>query len=573
MFGAGGGTSSYREVEETDVIVLWGSNARETHPIFFHHVLKGIRGGARLIVVDPRRTASAQWADLWLGIDVGADIPLACTVAREIIHAGLHDSAFIARATDGFEQFAASVEPYTLAEGERLTGVPADAIRELAHAYARADRAMICWTLGITEHHNAVDNVLALINLALLTGHVGRYGSGLNPLRGQNNVQGGGDMGAIPNKLPGFQDIEADAEARARFEAAWGVPIHPRYGWHLTAMFEAMERGELRTAYVIGENPAQSEADVQRARRLLAGLDFLIVQDLYLTDTASLADVVLPGSASWCEADGTVTNSERRVQLVRKALDPPGDARDDIWILAQLAGRLGFDWGEPTAEQAWDELRSLSPMHRGMSYERLAEHGGLQWPCPSEDHPGSQFLHGRLWRDPIEGPPAPFSVTPHSPPVEPLDDRYPIRLTTGRRLESFNTGAQTSLYRSPLHRGGSLELSPEDAAALGVADGEEVLVSSRRGSVRAPARIDRSLRRGLAFMTFHFPDQVDTNVLTIDATDPKSGTAEFKAAAIRVEKLRVGGAQADEGKAGVTAHDGDRLAAHDGGGRKVAEPA
>jgi predicted molibdopterin-dependent oxidoreductase YjgC len=524
-------------VEETDLIVLWGSNARETHPIFFHHVLKAVHRGARLVVVDPRRTASARWADLWLGIDVGTDIPLACAVARELIAADLIDQGFIERATVGYDEFRRAVEPFTLAEGERLTGVPAQAIRELAHAYGRADRAVICWTLGITEHHNAVDNVLALINLALLTGHVGKYGSGLNPLRGQNNVQGGGDMGAIPNKLSGFQDIEKNDEARSRFETAWGVTIDPHYGWHLTQMFEAMERGELRTLYVIGENPAQSEADQVKARKLLTGLDFLVVQDLYLTKTAEMADVVFPGSASWVESNGTVTNSERRVQLVRKALDPPGDARDDTWILTELARRLGADWYEPEAERIWDELRSLSPMHAGMTYPRLAEHDGLQWPCTSEEDPGAQFLHARLWQDPIEGLPAPFSVTPHSPPVEALDDEYPIRLTTGRRLESYNTGAQSGLYNSPLHRGESLDLSPEDAAELDLATGDTARIHSRRGSVTAPVRIDRSLRRGLAFMTFHFPEQVETNVLTIDATDPKSGTAEFKAAAIRVEKV------------------------------------
>jgi formate dehydrogenase major subunit len=499
-----------------------------------------MRRGAKLVAVDPRRTASAKWADLWMGIDVGSDVALANTVARELIVSDLLDRRFIERATTGFDEFAESVEPFTLDEGERLTGVPAAAIAELAHAYGRADRAVICWTLGITEHHNAVDNVLSLINLALLTGHVGKYGSGLNPLRGQNNVQGGGDMGAIPNKLPGFQDIEKDAEARERFREAWGVEIHPEYGWHLTQMFEGMARGELRSLYVIGENPAQSEADQTRARELLSGLEFLMVQDLYLTKTAELADVVFPGSASWVESNGTVTNSERRVQLVRKALDPPGDAREDTWILTELARRMGQDWEAPEAERIWDELRSLSPMHTGMSYRRLADNDGLQWPCVSEDDPGAQFLHGRLWKDPIEGPPAPFSVTPHSPPVEALDDEYPIRLTTGRRLESYNTGAQTNLYRSPLHRGESLDLSPEDAVSLQLADGEIARVTSRRGSVNAPVRIDRSLRRGLAFMTFHFPEQVETNVLTIDATDPKSGTAEFKAAAIRVEKVAVG---------------------------------
>jgi predicted molibdopterin-dependent oxidoreductase YjgC len=538
-------------VQETDLIVLWGSNARETHPIFFHHVLKAVRRGAKLIVVDPRRTASARWADLWLGIDVGTDIPLACAVGRELIAADLLDRRFIERATTGYDAFREAVQPFTLAEAERLTGVPAAAIRELAHAYGRADRAVICWTLGITEHHTAVDNVLALINLALLTGHVGKYGSGLNPLRGQNNVQGGGDMGAIPNKLPGFQDIESNAEARNRFNAAWKVEIDPHYGWHLTQMFEGMERGELRTLYVIGENPAQSEADQIKARKLLNGLDFLVVQDLYLTNTAEMADVVLPGSASWVESNGTVTNSERRVQLVRKALDPPGEAREDTWILTELARRLGADWYEPEAERIWAELRSLSPMHAGMTYARLAEHDGLKWPCTSEEDPGAQFLHGRLWQDPIEGPPAPFSVTPHSPPVDALDDEFPIRLTTGRRLESYNTGAQSGLYRSPLHRGETLDVSPEDAAELDLADGDTARISSRRGSVTAPVRIDRSLRRGLAFMTFHFPEQVETNVLTIDATDPKSGTAEFKATAIRVEKVAAQRSAAENGHAKV----------------------
>jgi formate dehydrogenase major subunit len=537
VFGAGGGTSSYREIEQTDLIVLWGSNARETHPIFFHHLLKGVHNGARMIGVDPRRTSSAKWADLWLGLDVGSDIALANTMARVIIHAGLHNQAFIEHATTGFEEYAAAVEPYTLEEGERLTGVPAESIREAALEYARADRAILCWTLGITEHHNAVDNVLALINLGLLCGHVGRWGSGLNPLRGQNNVQGGGDMGAIPNKLPGFQDIENDAEARDRYEAAWGVPIVPEYGWHLSQMFDGMERGELRTLYVIGENPAQSEADTTRARKLLEGLDLLIAQDILFTKTVAMADIVFPSTASWCEAEGTVTNSERRVQRVRKALDPPGDARDDMWILSELARRLGFDWGFPSAEEAWDELRSLSPMHAGMSYQRLERMGGIQWPCFDETHPGSPFLHERLWAEPLGGPPAPFSVVEHDPPVDELDADFPIRLTTGRRLESYNTGAQSGLYRSPLHRGETIDLSPEDAHKLELAEGEIVRVSSRRGSVEAPVHVDDTLRAGLAFMTFHFPEQVETNKLTIDATDPKSGTAEFKASAIRVEKI------------------------------------
>jgi predicted molibdopterin-dependent oxidoreductase YjgC len=362
----------------------------------------------------------------------------------------------------------------------------------------------------------------------------------VNPLRGQNNVQGGGDMGAIPNKLPGFQDIEQDDAAREKFERAWGRPIMPTYGWHLTSMFEAMGRGDLTAVYCIGENPASSEADKEHAVELLRGLDTLIVQDIFMTKTAELADVVFPASNSAFESDGTVTNSERRVQRTRKALDPPGNAKDDIWIINQLANRLGAGWGEVTPEGAWDELRSLSPMHAGMSYARLEELGGIQWPCPDDTHPGTQYLHARLWEfdDPeAQGPKAPFSIVIDDPPVDELDDEFPLRLTTGRRLDSYNTGVQTGAFTSPLRRGETIDVSPEDAERLGLAEQECVVVSSRRGSVEVPVHLDEALRPGLVFMTFHFPDQVDTNVLTIEATDPKSGTAEFKAAAVRIDKM------------------------------------
>jgi formate dehydrogenase major subunit len=525
-------------VEETDVVFLWGANARENHPIFFHHVLKAIHNGARMYAMDPRRTASAQWADRWLGLNIGSDVALANAMAREIIHAGLANQAFIERATTGFEEYRRCVEQYTLEVAERETGVPGDVIREAAHTYARADRAVICWTLGITEHHNAVDNVLSLINLALLTGHVGRYGSGVNPLRGQNNVQGGGDMGAIPNRLVGFQDWTKEPDIRAKFERAWNVPLKPQYGLNVTEMFHAAEHGQLHALYAIGENPAQAEADAHRAEKVLTGLDHLVVQDIFLTATARLAHVVLPASSSWCEAEGTVTNSERRVQRVRKALEPPGNARDDIWIIAELARRMGHDWGTPTAEEIWNEVRTLAPIFAGMSYERLEREGGLHWPCYDLNHPGELYLHSRLWKDPVEGRPAPFSVVEHDPPVERPDAEYPLTLTTGRRLDSYNTGVQTGGFTSPLRRGETLDISPEDAEQLGIMNGDPVRVTSRRGSVVAPARLDRSLRAGIVFMTFHFQDQVKVNTLTIDETDPKSGTAEFKACAVRVEPIR-----------------------------------
>ena len=535
VLGAGGGTSSYEEIETTDVIIMWGSNARSAHPIFFHHVLKGIHNGARMYCVDPRRSDTARWADVWLGIDVGTDIALANGMAKVIIDHGLANTDFIERATSDFDAYRESIQDYTLDRVSAITGVPAEAIEEMAITYAKAPKAQICWTLGITEHHNGTDNVLALINLALLTGHVGRYGSGLVPIRGQNNVQGGGDMGALPNKLPGFQDVES-AEDRAKFERVYGRPIPPKRGWHLTQMFEAMAAGHLRGLYVIGENPAQSEADVAQTRQALESLDFLVVQDMFLTKTAQFADVVFPAAADWCESEGTVTSSERRVQRVRKALNPPGDARTDLDILGAFARAFGFDWGEPTAEEVWDELRSLSPPHAGMSYRRLEELGGIQWPCYDETHPGEQFLHARLWSDDV-GRSAPFSPVEHLAPADPLDDDFPYRLTTGRHLDSYNTGVQSGAYSSPRRPAAGIEISLSDAETLGIQDGDTVRVSSRRGSLEIPAHVDPGLRPGLMFMPIHFPDSVDVNILTIHAWDEKSGTADFKATAVNVERL------------------------------------
>jgi formate dehydrogenase major subunit len=540
VFGAGGGTSSYREVEEADVLVFWGSNAREAHPIFFHHALKAIHKGAKVYAVDPRRSKTAEWADAWLGLDVGTDIALAYGIAREIIHAGLVNTTFVERATLGFEEFVAAAEPWTLEATSRETGVPAELIRDLAHDFARADKAQLCWTLGITEHHNGTDNVRSLINLALLTGHVGRYGSGLSPLRGQNNVQGGGDMGAIPNKLPGFQDVE-NAEHRAKFENVWGTTLPPRNGMHLSQMMEAMDEGHLTHLYIVGENPVQSDADSAKVSQRLRDLDHLVVQDIFLTKTAELADVVLPAAAAWCESEGTTTNSERRVQRTRKALEPPGEARDDIEIIRAIAARLGHAWPAQTSEEIWDELRSVSPAHWGMTYAKLEEKGGIQWPYPEIDGPETSFLHGRLWDEDPEkrGRLAPFGIVEHELPVDHLDEEFSLRLTTGRRLTDYNTGVQSSGFHSPLRIGTTLDLSPEDLAAYGIADGEVVRVTSRRGSLLVPARREPALRPGLAFMVCNFPDEVDTNLLTIEANDPIAGTAEFKATAIKVEKVPV----------------------------------
>ena len=536
MFGAGGGTSSYEEIETTDVVLMWGSNAREAHPIFFHHVLQGIRNGASVYCIDPRRSATAKFADMWLGLNVGTDIALANGMGRHIIEQGLANRSFVDHATSGFDTYAASVEPWTLERTAEVTGLAPYAVAEVAEAYATAATAQLCWTLGITEHHTGAANVMALCNLALLTGHVGRYGSGLVPVRGQNNVQGGGDMGALPNKLPGFQDV-ADPNVRARFEAVWGGSIPADEGMHLSLMFEAMEAGELTTVWAIGENPADSEADINHARKLLSGLDLLVVQDIFLTRTAELADVVLPAAAGWAETEGTVTNSERRVQRCDRALDPPGEARDDLSIINLIAEAMAPGWGNPSPVAVWDELRSLSPAHAGMSWDRLSEHGGLQWPCPSLDHPGTPFLHGWLWADDLEGrAPAPFTHNVWEPPVDEINDEFPLMLTTGRVLDSYNTGVQSDGYASPIRSGETLDLSPIDAELLGVENGTAVEVASRRSAIDMVVRIQPDLPAGVAFTTYHFASTTDVNQLTVDTWDKQSGTAEFKATAVRVTR-------------------------------------
>ncbi len=535
MFGVGGGTSSFAEIEDADLILLWGSNARDAHPIFFHHLLKGIKNGARMWAIDPRRTSSAKFADTWLGLEVGSDIALANALAREIIHNGHADEEFIANATSGYAEFAASVEDWTPERASDATKLPTAEIRALALAIGQSKKVQICWTLGITEHHTGVDNVHALINLALLTGNVGRWGSGLVPLRGQNNVQGGGDMGAIPLRLPGFTDV-SDAVQRERCEREWGASLPDQRGWHMSEMFDAMHERALRALWVIGENPADSEADADHARAALSGLDILVVQDLYLTRTAQLADVVFPAAAAWAESDGTVTNSERRVQRVRRAVAPPGEAHDDLEIIFDVAKICGHDWGSPDAEVVWDELRRVSPSHAGMTYARLSDLGGLQWPCLDESDPGAPFLHGRLWQQPLVGARAPFAAVEWRPPLDTLDDDYPFRLTTGRVIDSYNTGVQTERYPSPIRTGDTLDICRADASSIGVTSGDRVAVASRRGAIEMTIRIVEGLPRGLVFSTMHFPGAADVNRLISDAWDPKSGTAEFKATAVRIDR-------------------------------------
>jgi predicted molibdopterin-dependent oxidoreductase YjgC len=570
-FGAGGATTSYEELEHTDVIICWGSNTMECHPIIYNHMRRGIKNGAKMVVIDPRKIDQVKKADKWLGLNVGTDICLANAMGHVIIEEDLYNKEFVGRATEGFEAYKDKVAGYTPEYAEQITGVPADDIREVARMYATADKATLNWTLGITEHHNGADAVFALIDLGLLTGHVGKYGSGLNPLRGQNNVQGGGDMGALPDKKVGGWKWD-DHEAHTLFEDVWGTPLPKKIGKNQAEMMEAVANGEIRCMYVIGENPVQSDADEHKHEKLFGSLDFLVVQDILMTKTARMADVVLPAAASWAETDGTVINSERRVQRVRKAVEPPGEARDDIMILRDIANRMGSDWNFETAEEVWDEVRRLAPKFSGISYERLEKYGGIQWPCldgsfeeisdntPKEQlmastkgaenargetlttdviekqGPGTLFLHEQLWAEDVENR-APFTPVDHEGPVETPDEEFPYQLTTGRRLAFHNTGTMTQDYKKVKDNEELLEICEEDAAEHGIEDGDPVRVSSRRGTVEAvTARVTDRVRPGLLFMGYSFPDQVPTNVLTINAIDPQSGTAELKACAVSIEK-------------------------------------
>ncbi len=539
VFGSGAGTSSYDDFHHTAFILLVGSNAAEAHPIIFHHIMKGVHNGAELVVVDPRQTLTTGKAHEHLQIAIGSDIALANAMAHVIIRDGLYHRNFVAEATEGFHEFAEHVKDWTPERAEAATGISVARIVSLARRYAMAPTAMIAWTLGITEHHNAVDNVRALINLALLCGNVGRPGTGLNPLRGQNNVQGGGDMGALPGRLPGFQDL-TDPDVREKFERAWGAPISPTPGYDQTQMFSAMAQGKLKGLFVIGENPAQSDANSRHVRSLLSNLDALVVQDIFLTPTAELAHVVFPATASFAEAEGTYTNSERRVQRVKAARRPPGEARDDLWILASLARAMGHEWPVLTAHQAFDEMRHLTTNYRGITYERMEALHGMQWPVYDESHPGSPVLHERLWQ-PETGPKAPFAVVDWEPPVESPSEEYPFILTTGRRLAFYNTGVQSNVYDHPQNIGEWMEIHPDDASKLGIDDWEVIEVISARGRVEVPAHVFEAVAPGTVFMTLHFPDEVTTNDLTIDANDPKSGTAEFKAAAVRLARLQGAG--------------------------------
>ncbi len=531
-FGSGAMTNPIADIAGAGSIFAIGTNTTEDHPVIALEIKKAVANGAKLIVADPREIGLCCFAHIWLRQRPGTDVALLMGMARVIVDEGLLDRAFIEERCEGYDEFLNSLSAFDLDRVSQITGVPAATIAEAARTYAANRPSTILYAMGLTQHSHGTDNVLAVANLAMLTGNVGKPSSGVNPLRGQNNVQGACDMGALPNVFTGYQQV-AGEEARAKVESAWGVSLPAEPGLALTEMFDAIEKGRVKAIYLVGENPVLSDPDAKHVEEALRKLDFLVVQDIFLTETAQFADVVLPG-ASFAEKDGTFTNTERRVQRVRKALDPVGDSKADWQIICEVAGRMGaggFDFAGPS--EIMDEIAGLTPSYGGISYARL-ETDTLQWPCLNVDHPGTDCLHTSGF---ARGK-GKFTALEYRPSREQPDDEYPLILNTGRSLYQFHTGTMTRKSKGLNEMRGEelVEISPADAEALGIAEGDEVRVTSRRGAVTAKAKVTQSSARGTIFMTFHFAE-TPTNQLTNPALDPVAKIPELKVAAVRVEKV------------------------------------
>lgn len=529
-FGSGAMTNSIDEIGDAACVLAIGSNNTEAHPIVGMEVNRAVHKGAKLIVVDPREVDACRYADLWLRLNHGTDIPLLMGMMKVIVDEGLLDRAFIEERCENFNAFKASLKNFGLDSVSRITGVARDKIAEAARLYATTKPATILYTLGITEHSHGTDNVIAVANLAMLTGNIGKPSSGVNPLRGQNNVQGACDMGCLPNVYPGYQAV-TDPANREKFETAWGCSLPSEPGLFLTEIFDAASKKPVKALYITGENPALTDPDANHVQEVLANLEFLVVQDIFLTETAQLAHVVLP-AASFAEKDGTFTNTERRVQRVRKAVEPVGNSKPDWWITCQLGQRMGakgFDFSQPA--KIMEEVASLAPNYGGISFRRL-EKGGLQWPCPTREHPGTPILHTKLF---TRGK-GRFIPLKYRPPVELPDSDYPLILSTGRCLYQYHASMTVKVKGLNKLRGEELvQINPKDALALGIADGDMIKITSRRGKVTARARVTEVTPAGAIWMTFHFA-QSPTNVLTNAALDPVVKIPEYKVCAVRVER-------------------------------------
>jgi predicted molibdopterin-dependent oxidoreductase YjgC len=512
-----------------------GSNTTEAHPVLALRMKKAVRKGAKLVVADPRKIWLTKIAHRHLQLRPGSDVWLLNAIMHVILREGLQDEDYIREYTEDFEALAEVVARYSPEEAERVTGVPAADIVATAREYASERHAAVFYTLGITEHASAIDNVWSLSNLVLMTGHLGYESTGLNALRGQNNVQGLNDAGANPAYLPGYQALE-DPENRRKFSDAWGVEVPETPGYRLDQIISGLHDGRTRALYLIGENPAHTEPNAHHVEEGLANVEFLVSQDIFLNDTSrKLADVVLPAS-SFAEKDGTFTNTERRVNRVRKAIPCPGQAREDWRIVVDLANALGAAWDYPTAEDAWNEFADLAPNWSGIRYDRI-EDVGLQWPCTDRDHPGSMYLHAPAPARPSGR--GKFYPVEYQPPIEQPDSEYPFVLSTGRTLYHYNSGGMTMREEGVIQKQKDpfFELHPEDAAGLGIADGDWVRLVSRRGELEARAAVGERVYPGLVWMALHFA-QAKVNWLTHDVGDPLIGTPEYKVCAVRLEPVR-----------------------------------
>jgi formate dehydrogenase alpha subunit len=533
--GAGAATNSLAQMPDIDMLFLFGSNPTEAHPIVSIYLKKALRNGARLVVGDPRETWMAKRADVWLNLRPGTNIALLNGLVHTILKHGWENSDFIRNRTEGYEELKRKVKAYDLKRVEKLTGVPARRIVDAARLYSHAGKAMIVYGLGVTEHRTGTENAMAIANLALVCGHIGRPSTGIMALRGQNNVQGASDLGPAPNILPGYQPV-ADPAVREKFEKAWRVPISPVAGLKSVEMLDMACQGKFRGLYILGEDPAQTDPDSHEVRRALKSLKFLVVQDIFHTETTQYADVILPGS-SFAEKDGTFTNGERRIQRVRKAIEPVAGLAD--WqIICKLANAMGYPMTYNHPSEIMDEIAELTPIYGGISFDRL-EKESLQWPCPTKDHPGTKTLYTDLFSRP--GGKAKFVALDHKDSGEMPDGEYPFALITGRIREHYNNGSMSR--RVPgimeLVPEEMLELNPEDAGKLKIRDNDWVAVSSRRGKITVRARVTSRSQKGNVFLTFHFPGAL-SNFLTSGHRDPIAGTPEYKACAVRIERLERG---------------------------------
>lgn len=525
-------TNSLREIEGNEVLFVIGSNTKETHPVIANKMIKAYRNGAKLIIADPRKVALCKFSSLWLRHRPGTDRALLNAMAHVILKEGLHNPSFIEKHTQRFEEWKKSIEEFTPEQGELITGVPKEDIIKAAIVYGSSRKAAIYYTMGITQHAHGTANVNAIANLALLTGNIGREFTGINPLRGQNNVQGACDAGCLPNVFPGYQRVDIP-EVRKKFETAWAVPLSGAPGLTAPEITQKADEGVIKAVYVMGEDPVLGDPNTGHTLKSFKKLDFLLVQDIFLTETGRLAHVVLPATC-YAEKDGTFINTERRVQRVRKALNPPGLAREDSRIIMELSERMGYEMSCTSMEEVLEEIGTLWPALAGITFSKI-EKKGVQWPCPTRNHPGTEFLYkGGFPRGK-----ASFTPVPYEQETANADNEYPFILTTGRNLFQYHFGSMTRRVKSIEQHSGAayIEVHPDDAARLAIGNNDDVLVSSRSGSVILPARITERVQPGTVFIPMHYKEAAANNLTDEKRLDRHSKTPGFKYTRINIEPL------------------------------------